>query len=188
MTEIFTSMEKIRLPVEKEVWSMFTGAFPEGFKPTSILFVGDDGNGTLAELASATYPGIHVSIVDRLPEIIRLLTPKAEKLGWSVFTGSINNPDAVARVLQSTPSGVDAVFMKHGVHLNRPKDQKTVVADLFRFSRPDGVVGWSVPTATAGWLARRQDAFVDKTIRHDFLHSTVYLGTNTPQRQRIIRG
>jgi hypothetical protein len=188
MNEVFRLLEKIRLPVEKEVWGMFTGSFPQDFVPGSILFVGDDGNGTLADLAAKTYPGIHINIVDRSPDITRQLTPKAEKLGWSVFTGYINNPDTVEKIRRSTSGGADAVFMKHGVYLNSPENQKTMVADLFRLSREGGVVGWSIPAATEGWLARRREEFVDTTIRHDILHSTVHMGTNTPERQQRSRG
>ena len=162
---------------------MFTGAFPKDFVPGSILLVGDDGKGTVADLAAITYAGIQISIVDCSPVIIERLRPKAERLGWSVFTGDITDPDRIADIVKSTSGGADAVFMKHGVHLNLPKDQKNIVAGLFGLCRNDGIVGWSVPTAVVGWLARPQERFVDKTVRHDFLHSTVYIGRNTPGRQ-----
>ncbi len=153
---------------------MFVGALPEGYTPRSIVFVGDDGRGTLAQLAAKTYPEMKINIVDRSPVRIMWLESKAEKNGWSTFTGDITDPDTIADIVNKTSGGTDAVFMKHGVHLNHPRNQEKVVACLFRLSRPGGSVGW---------LVRLQEDFTDVSVDQNGLHSTVYVGRNTPERQ-----
>jgi len=183
MHEAPTPLERIRLPVEGEVWGMFTSALPQGLELGSIVLVGDYGKGTLADLASKTFPRMRITIVDRSPVVIEELRPKAKEDGWSVFTGDITDPRTIAALVKKTSGGAEAVFMKHGVHLNPPRDQEKVIASLFRLSRRGGIIGWSVPTVLVGSLARPQNAFVDTTIRHDILHSTVYIGRNTPPRR-----
>jgi threonine dehydrogenase-like Zn-dependent dehydrogenase len=187
MNEALKPLERIRLPVEQEVWNMFTGALPQDFAG-SILLVGDDEKGTLAGMAADSYPESKIFIVDRSQEIIQQLTPEAEKIGWSVIAGDITDSDTIDEILQKTSGGADAVFMKHGIHLNLPKDQENVIAGLFGVCRRDGFVGFSVPTVTAGWWVLMPDVLIDQTISSGLFHSTVYVARNTQERLRILRG
>ena len=145
MSEVFNPFEKIRLPAEKKVWGMFVSAFPQGFRPGSIALVGDDG--TLADLAAESYAESKIIVVDRSAAVGARLRGQ----GRTVISGDIRHPDTVARIVNETSGGADAVFMKHGVYLNSPANQKIVVAGLFNACRQDGMVGFSAPTAAVGY-------------------------------------
>jgi len=185
MSEVLKPFERIRLPVEEEVWEMFDGFLREKeFVPRWIVLVGDDGNGTLARLAAESYPESQILIVDREPAVINRLRQTDGHHGWSVIAGDITDSHTIDEIVTKTSGGADAVFMKHGVHMNLPGDQENVVSGLFGLLQPAGIVGFSVPTFTVGWWVRPPEAFIDRTMNGGLFHSTVYIGNNTLERQR----